>query len=443
MPPITRRYNASRHITHGTFSAPLLLTHTSWTSCCLWLPFALSGLPVMGSGSSIGAASTFPGLDWEYGGPAAVVPLSQPADGTFSSLHCSGSSGENRTCRIYNACFDKSLKESDGTPMLVVYSGESRTMTMQLLGEDGVTRILPMPLDKWPPKGPLAFSGVLLMTAPMKILPETRPGSIPEEQVAAWIDAPQTVLARHYLRNFAHVVCDDWYPLWWLLTRWMGWRRGRANGTDTQPPTAAASSPAPAALGVLLWDNRAEPVASSPDAAMSVRLYQEWFPGVPLRHVWEVARTARVSEAQPLVCFRSLTLGVGARSMMRGAAYAFHFARTFDDAPLRPWYREYVTSQVDFVDFLLDAYGLPGQAAAQAAVEASGGVGTIVVLNRRDGKRELRNVDALIAALRLSVGGRAVREVRLDALPLREQASVMQGADVVLGIHSAGSINLM
>ena len=121
---------------------------------------------------SILATPSFPGLDWDDpGGAAEVVPLDQPADGSYSSIHCSGSAGENRTCRVYNACFDASLKESDNTAVLVVYSGsETPTMTMQLLGEDGVTRTVPMPTDKWPPKGPLFFSGVLLMTAPSEFI---------------------------------------------------------------------------------------------------------------------------------------------------------------------------------------------------------------------------------------------------------------------------------
>lgn len=279
----------------------------------------------------------------------------------------------------------------------------------------------------------------------MKVVPVVRPGRIPEERVAAWIDTPQAVISRHYLKNFAHVVCDDLYPLWWLLTKWMGWQRSFAAGNGTAAPT-----PAPllqeSHVGVLFWDNRAEPSENSPDVAMSLRLFKEWFPGLPVRHVDEVRRSSGASAdgAKPLICFRSLTGGIGGRSMMRGAAYSFHHARTFDDAPLRPWYREYVTSQGAFVDFLLDSYGLPRRRrAAQEALDAGQGSGDVIVLNRRDGKRELRNVDTLIEKLRQSVGGRSVRELRLDGLPLREQAAAMQGADAVLGIHSAGSINLM
>lgn len=117
---------------------------------------------------SILAIPAFSGLDWDDpGGAAEVVPHEQPADGGHSSIHCSGSAGENRTCRIYNACFDASLKESDNTAVLVVYTGsDASAMTMRLLGEDGETKNVPMPTDKWPPKGPLFFSGVLLMTAP-------------------------------------------------------------------------------------------------------------------------------------------------------------------------------------------------------------------------------------------------------------------------------------
>ena len=194
------------------------------------------------------------------------------------------------------------------------------------------------------------------------------------------------------------------------------------------------------------------------------KTFETWFPGLPLVYKDANGYALRVNQTdagilteiagpdaaagaggrRPLVCFRAVTLGVAGWTMMRGAAYAFHPARTFPDAQLEGWHGVYVSAHAEFVDFLLGSYGLPLRAAAAAAAAASDArMGDVVVLNRRDGKRELRNVDALVEGLRQSVGGRAVREVRLDALPLRDQAAAMQGADLVLGVHSAGSINVM
>lgn len=111
----------------------------------VWL---LASSPVQGS--DIGLADSFPGLDWETGGPANVLPLGQPQDPSKSYIHCSGTASENRTCRLYNVCFDPTQRESDNAPLLIVYTGGKDTMmTMQLLGEDGVTRTVPVPTDKW------------------------------------------------------------------------------------------------------------------------------------------------------------------------------------------------------------------------------------------------------------------------------------------------------
>jgi len=76
-------------------------------------------------------------------------------------------------------------------------------------------------------------------------------------------------------------------------------------------------------------------------------------------------------------------------------------------------------------------------------MDKTGTMGDIVIVNRRDGKRELRNAEALLTGLAVSCAGRIVREVFFDTLSLRDQAATMQAADVVLAIHSAGSINLM
>lgn len=63
-------------------------------------------------------------------------------------------------------------------------------------------------------EGTLAYKGSLRTNAPVRLTPVVRPGTIPSAQVARWIDTPLAMLGRHWPSNWAHAVCDDYFPLW-------------------------------------------------------------------------------------------------------------------------------------------------------------------------------------------------------------------------------------
>ena len=378
------------------------------------------------------------GLSWSSdAGLATVFPLDIPPVRDVSSVKCAGTNPENRTCRMYNVCFDSTgpVETQDGT--FALYSGTDAASVLIDIAGAGVA----VPFSG----GHVANKGSIYTGAPVRLLVRVRPGRIPADKVVQWIDTPLAMLGRHWPSNWAHAVCDDYFALWWILTRWMGWRPPLAG----EPATSAN-------VGALFVDDR----YFHPDATPAAyRTFTEWFKGLPLVYKDANGYVLRVNHTpagiiteetatggRPLVCFRSVTLGVAGWTMMRGAAYAFHPARTFSEELLSPWYAEYVAAHSEFVDFLLTTYGLPRKETVQAAFDSAtgkGALGKVVVVNRRDGKRELRNIDALLEGLNQSSGGREVVEVRLDALSLKDQAATMQGADLVLGIHSAGSINLM
>jgi len=106
------------------------------------------------------------------------------------------------------------------------------------------------------------------------------------------------------------VVCDDYYPLWWLLSRWMGWRSPllESHSAHYAPKTPSES------LGVLLWDNR-EALSTDKPNSISSRLFRAWFPNVTRQHIDDLLASLH-SGGKSLVCFRSLTSGIAGRSMM-------------------------------------------------------------------------------------------------------------------------------
>ena len=147
------------------------------------------------------------GLAWSDEGPAKVIAHDIPSDRSRTSIFCSGSSFENRTCRLYNACFDVSLREDDRSATIIAYTGDSTSppeMNVQHFGADGGNWTARVPPRSDVRINPLLFSGVLRWTVPAKVVPVVRSGRIPENQVT-WVEEPHVALSRHYLLNFAHV----------------------------------------------------------------------------------------------------------------------------------------------------------------------------------------------------------------------------------------------
>lgn len=146
------------------------------------------------------------GLSWPAGaGLHPVFPLEIPEGRDVSTARCTGPDSDTRTCRVYNMCFDSTgpVQSQDGT--FVLYTGSDST-TLQIDIEGAGTAGFS--------GGVLAFKGSLRTDAPVRLSPVVRPGRVPAAQVAKWVDTPLVMLGRHWPSNWAHAVCDDYFPLW-------------------------------------------------------------------------------------------------------------------------------------------------------------------------------------------------------------------------------------
>lgn len=364
------------------------------------------------------SAEDFPGLDWGTQRPLRVLSeaLGADADPRASGVRCLGTAPEDRTCRLHNACLDTSEGE------LVLFSGDNGPLTVvEFSLVDGSELRVPLAAGRHEGNPPLVYSGAT-RAASSGLTLTVRGGAVPPGQVAAWVDAPHVVYSRSDPADAELSVLDDYFSVWGLLTRWVGWPE-QARG-----------------VGVLWWDafrGSSTEAAESPGAA---RRFSQWFPGVAELDVG-VARSSLAQSGRPLVCFRSLVIGTGGHSALRNAAAAFAPERTFPESPaLTSRYASYRASHAHFAADALAALDLPSKADVQAGFERNKTLGDVLILVRGGGAtRGLSNAAKLAEGLRTVCGGRDVKTLGVDALPPRELARALLFADAALAVHGVGA----
>ena len=377
------------------------------------------------SSSDFFISADFPGLQWKFEGIDvfhADEPIVNETRSSESDMRCVGRTSETRTCRIHNACLD--VYEY----ALVLFAGENSIFHFleRASGNDTTNKV---PLEAATMKGsdpPFIFSSSTRYDSDLRFAFAIRNGDIPANQI--WIDAPYAILSRVDPMDTINTVFDDFFPLWWLLTRFMG------RSLDSSRRRTST-------LGVLWWDRHRE-VLEEYDHAM--KRFAQWFPGVTEIDVYGARTTiARPEEGKSLVCFRSLTVGTTGRSMLRNAASGFIPQRTFPEQNLEPSYRDYYHSHAEFSNDIIASLDLPSKADMQTGFDRNSTRGEVLFLVREEKKSDLINADSLIIALSRVCDGRVIRKVRLDSLPLREEALLLLKADVTLAIHGDADTSLL
>lgn len=359
------------------------------------------------------AEADFPGLDWgaqETTAALADFSSSDTAEPRITEVICLGDATEDRTCRLRHACLDVA------TAALVFFAGDEPAVLTEVSRQDGSSRRVSLT------GSPLFLSG---STRSSGLALAVRNGAVPSAQVAVWHDPPFALVNRSGpVEGLA--VLEDLFPLWTLLTGWLGW-------------TPRGGTASPGTAGILWWDHRRSVPGGSYGAASAA--VAKWFPGV----IETDLDSATPDAGRPLVCFRSLVAGVGSGSALRNAAAAFDPTRTFAEGPLRPHYASFVASHTAFARDVLTALGEPSKAAVQARLEAQRSLGDVLVLirGRPGGPRELTNAEKLIAEMRHVCGGRAVRALSVDTLAPREVARALVRADLVLAVHGVGGASAL
>lgn len=361
--------------------------------------------------------SDFPAVDWGRQRPSRIVLDVQPSNPAVSVVACLGEEPEDRTCRFKNTCFDTVDN------ILLVYSGDEQMRFSEASRTDGPVRERPLDTLQRDSSQPLVFTGSLPLPE-ARLTPATRSGQIPASQVATWLDAPHAILRRVDPSDRLLSVLDDYFPLWWLLVRWLSW----------SPQQSA---------GVLWWDHHREELAEAYGDA--VKPFKQWFPGVSELDLDSIRRLARPEEGRQLVCFRSLVVGVTGRSALRNAAASFSPSRNVPEVLAGPYYAEYWCSHAEFANSILTALGLPSKQDVERGLVRNGTLGDVIILLREGGKgpRELSNADKLASGLVHVCGGRRVRKVLLGTLDSREQARELLHADVAIALHGVGDAGIL
>ena len=276
--------------------------------------------------------------------------------------------------------------------------------------------------------------------------------------------------------NAAHALCDDAFGIFYLLKTFLGWTEAESYAwtASGRPPAAAlgmqplpsppAPPPSPGANGSAAAVAAASPPLQPSPPPMWGILYNDFravedppelfalftrlFPNVRLYAPLRFGEEFGVSQDKPLLCFRRAVMGPNGYSMFRNGAYANNVGREwprwvgFDAA-------RYLAMHETFADFLAGAVGRPPRAVAAAAAAAAGTLGTVVVIQRDVppggvAKRVIRNFGDMWMDLhvrhREAVGGRRI--VKHNFGNITADVDVMRGADLVIAVHGAGTMNL-
>ena len=292
--------------------------------------------------------------------------------------------------------------------------------------------------------------------------PTVRAAAIPADLVAAWVDHPIFVLNRHYPGNYAHAVCDDMFPIFHYMKHWLDWSEDSAYAWTAQgrPPlmttpfSAIESSPGrsingtpsegvpvksrshPLGLLYIDWQHPVEDVHRG-GITLAAKLTGRLFPNVEIINPagWKTQYGA--SPSKPLVCFRRALMGAPGMSLMRNGGYSMNAARRWRDADLDV--PRFLADESAFVAHMVATFA-PEHRSRESAVAAMSGKRGTVVLLQRDSKRVIRNYDAMWQSIQGVAGGRSL--VRHSFSNLSADIHVLQGADIVVGAHGAGSVNL-
>ena len=375
------------------------------------------------------------------------MPAPAPYTDGMTHLDCLGNTQDDRTCWVSNACFNVAGEAwprhklefySPGKACIQSVGGAGPAAAGFKLCDDDSDWI-------WLASAKTSFG---MHHTTMKA------GPIPAELVAAWVgeDVPVMVFSRFYPWNYCHVLVDDGFALFYALRTWLGW-----TGQSAHDWTAAGLTPLgvsdPAAQQTVtpparVWNMLLNDFRGHDTHPALYTLFTRLFPNV--RYLRPDVQF-NASKERPLVCFRRVLMGSSGWSMMRNGAYSKHPAREWKPA-LSPDFdaATYLQSHYDYADHVAASFGRPQSrvAAAAAAVSAreAGRRGTVVLIQRSPKpdeplKRSIRNLAELLGELRRSVGGREI--VRHDFGNMTADIDVMRGADLVIAVHGAGSINLM
>ena len=146
---------------------------------------------------------------------ASVLNDSADAATVVTRLSCEGASSESRGCNFSQICWN-AAGESYPRSRLELYSSTPRADSRACIVGDGRDPHTVCDDDFF-----WLYPGTVRSTfcqyrATIKAPPAA-------STIAAWIEEKVLVFNRHYPDNYAHAVCDDFFPIFVLLQRELGW----------------------------------------------------------------------------------------------------------------------------------------------------------------------------------------------------------------------------